>query len=266
MNGPVTRRAFLVGALGAAGVGWIWLRDRGLTTDAAQAPLTTPPTTVPATVSPPTTAATTTTTAAPTTATVAPAVRIEALCRDSWRAAAPTGRFVDHTVERMTVHHTARRLRENRDAPAAIRGHQRFHQTDRGWADIAYHFIIDLEGNVYECRPVTAVGDTATNYDPTGHFLVCCEGDFDSQKLPAAQRTALVNVLAWASAEFGAAPDTIRGHRDLAATSCPGDNLYPLIDTGDLSRAVEEAVAAGGATMEILCGAAAADRVAAIET
>jgi hypothetical protein len=166
----------------------------------------------------------------------------------------------------MTVHHTARLLAENRRAPEAIRGHQRFHQLDRGWPDIAYHFIIDLDGNVYECRPVGAVGDTGTNYDPTGHFLVACEGNFDEQPLPAAQQAALVNVLAWAGTEFAVDPETIRGHRDVAATSCPGDNLYALIDSGDLARAVADSLAAGTVTMEVVCGAEAEDRVAAIET
>ena len=260
----ITRRAFLFAGMGAAAVGWVWLRDRPAVEDAAPSTTAPPSTTdrVTTTVgsAPPTTTTTTTTTA-----TTPPVAHIEALCRDAWGAAPPVGSFQEHEIERMTVHHTARLLSENRDAPAAVRGHQRFHQLDRGWPDIAYHFIIDLEGNIYECRPVSAVGDTGTNYDPTGHFLVCCEGDFNEQPLPAAQEESLVNVLAWAASEFGVSPDTIRGHRDVAATSCPGDNLYPLIESGDLARSVADSLAAGVVTMEIVCGSAAADRIAAIE-
>ncbi len=264
MNTQMTRRAFLFAGAGAAAVGWVWLRDRGAVNQLAAGPATTevPTTTVRTTTAP---AAPATTATTPTTSTSPPVAHIDALCRDAWGAAAPAGGFREHEIEWMTVHHTARLLEENRDAPAAIRGHQRFHQLDRGWSDIAYHFVIDLEGNVYECRPVTAVGDTGTNYDPTGHFLVCCEGNFDEQPLPAAQQKALVDVLAWAAAEFGVAPDTIRGHRDWAATSCPGDNLYPLIDSGDLAGAVADSLAAGTVTMEIVCGPAADERVAVIE-
>jgi hypothetical protein len=264
----MTRRAFLLAGAGAAAVGVVWLRDRPAVSDAAPGTSTTttpvpPTTTVPPTTPPPSTATTVTTTSTSTTS--APAVQVAALCRDSWGAAPPAGEFVEHEIERMTVHHTARLLSENRAAPGAIRGHQRFHQLDRGWPDIAYHFIIDLEGNVYECRPVTAVGDTGTNYDPTGHFLVCCEGDFNEQTVPVAMQQSLVNVLAWAAAEFGADPETIRGHRDVAATSCPGDNLYSLIESGDLARSVAESLAAGSVTMEIVCGASAEERIAAIE-
>ncbi|NND03662.1 MAG: N-acetylmuramoyl-L-alanine amidase [Acidimicrobiia bacterium] len=268
MSGDVTRRAFLFGIIGAAAAGWVWMRDRGLSTDAV--PSTTagqaaPPSTSP--IAPPTTA---TTTAAPATSTsttttsLAP-VRIEALCRDSWGARAGSGNFDEHTIERMTVHHTARRLDQNSDAPRAIRTHQTFHQVDRGWPDIAYHFIIDLDGNVYECRTTSAVGDTGTNYDPTGHFLVCCEGDFNQQELPEAQRNALVDVLAWASGEFDVDPTTIAGHRDVASTSCPGDNLYPLIESGELVDAVRARKANGGAELKVVCGDEAFDRVRSIE-
>lgn len=262
MSGHVTRRTFLAGAVGTAVAAWALLRDRGLATDTTTG-TTTPPTTTPTTAAAPQPPATTATTS--TTSTTAPAVRIEALCRESWGAAAPQGDFRQHSIERLTVHHTARLLPDNRNAPAAVLGHQRFHQLDRGWVDIAYHFIVDLEGNVYECRPVDAVGDTGTNYDPTGHFLVCCEGNFNDQELPAAQEAALVNVLAWAADKFGADPTAIRGHRDLAATSCPGDNLYPGIESGSLAAAVAAVIAAGGAELEVICGSAAADRIAAIE-
>ena len=262
----MTRRAFLFAGASAAAIGWVWLRDRPGVTDAAPA---TPPTVAPpattgrvVTTAPPSPPATATTTTA---TTVAPVAHIEVLCRDAWGAAAPVGGFRSHEIERLTVHHTARLLAENRDAPTAVRGHQRFHQLDREWPDIAYHFIVDLEGNVYECRPVTAVGDTGTNYDPTGHFLVCCEGNFNEQPLPSAQQQALVNVLAWAAAEFKVDPETIRGHRDVAATSCPGDNLYLLIESGDLERAVAESLASGTVTMEIVCGPQALERVATIE-
>ena len=268
----VSRRAFLAGVAGAAAAGWLWLRDSGLQvepdpevatrTEAPASSTASPtPSAEPGTTPPPSTTSTTTSTST----TTAPAVAIAALCRESWAAADPTGDFTSHTIERLTVHHTARLLTDNRNAPAAVRGHQRFHQLDRGWADIAYHFIIDLDGNVYECRPVDAVGDTGTNYDPTGHFLVCCEGDFNSQEIPPAMQAALVDVLAWAAEHFDVGTETIAGHRDWAATSCPGDNLHPLIESGELAAAVDSRIAEGGVQLEVVCGEEAAERVRVIE-
>ncbi|MDH3607325.1 MAG: peptidoglycan recognition protein family protein [Acidimicrobiia bacterium] len=165
----------------------------------------------------------------------------------------------------MTVHHTAAVLDSNRKAPARARAHQRYHMDDRGWIDLAYHFLVDANGHVLEGRPLGAVGDTGTNYDPTGHFLVCAEGDFNQQAIPAAQVAAIADVLAWGAVTFGVPASTIRGHRDWASTSCPGDGFYPLIKEGSLQAAVETRMAAGAPSLSVLCGDAAISRVADIE-
>mgnify|MGYP002065138191 CR=1 FL=1 len=165
----------------------------------------------------------------------------------------------------MTVHHTASVVTDHAAAPSLVREHQRFHQEDRGWLDVAYHFIIDDAGVVYEGRPVEVVGDTATGYDTTGHVLVACEGDFDQQTVPDAQFASLVDVLAWAAETFDIDPATITGHRDWAPTACPGDALYAPIADGSLARLVAASIAAGAPEMHVRCGAEAAAIVAAIE-
>jgi hypothetical protein len=40
---------------------------------------------------------------------------------------------------------------------------------------------VDRNGNIYELRDPEVVGDTATSYDPAGHLLVRCEGNFDKK-------------------------------------------------------------------------------------
>ena len=190
--------------------------------------------------------------------------RVDVLCRRAWGASKPTGEFERHRIKRMTVHHSAVVLSDNRDAPAHIRSHQRSHQA-RGWPDIAYHLVIDRNGNVYEGRPLWAVPDTATDYDPTGHFTVMCEGNFQEQRPSRAQVSALVDVLAWASERFDVAPRTISGHQDHASTACPGASLQRLIDRGEIRRRVKERLAAGGVQVSDLCGAEGRQRVEAIE-
>jgi hypothetical protein len=191
---------------------------------------------------------------------------VQAICKSAWGGREPSGALTSHTIERMTVHHTEAVLRTNRDAPARARAHQRFHMDDRGWADLAYHFLVDANGHVYEGRPVTAVGDTGTNYDPSGHLLVCAEGDFNRQGVSEAQVAAVADVLAWGAVTFGVDASTIRGHRDWApSTTCPGDAFYPLISGGTLEQAVRDRVAGGAPSLSILCGEAAEQRVADIE-
>lgn len=187
---------------------------------------------------------------------------VQRICRTAWGAQPPAGEFTRHQIERLTVHHSAVALRDNRDAPRHLRSYQADHQS-RGWPDIAYHLMVDRRGNVYQGRPTWAVGDSGTPYDPTGHLLVLCIGDFESQRLPAAQLDATVNVLAWAAARFDVSARTIRGHRDHAATKCPGEDLYRYLADGTIRRRV--ARRRGSVAMKDLCGAAGRRRVRRIE-
>ena len=169
-----------------------------------------------------------------------------------------------HTIERLTVHHTAAPLTDNSRAPRALRGHQAYHKS-LGWPDLAYHVAVDADGNIYAGRPTSARGDTATNYDPTGHFLIVAEGDFDSHAIPEAQVEGVALVLAWAAAEYGVSPSTITGHRDWASTSCPGDLFYPLISDGGLEARVAEIMDQGGVDLRVVCDESAFAAVEAIE-
>ena len=173
----------------------------------------------------------------------------------------------EHVVERLTIHHTGVALEENREAPARLRAHQLFHQTDRGWPDLAYHFAIDRNGNIYEGRAPEFRGDTATSYDPTGHFLVVLEGNFDVEPTAEAQLGSLAQLLAWAASRYSVGIDSIKSHRDYAPgeTSCPGDNVYPLIESGELAREVESLLADISFELVFLRGEEAVARVAEIE-
>lgn len=187
------------------------------------------------------------------------------LCRGAWGARPPRPGGRPHTITRMTLHHAGVVLGDNRIAPARLRQHQHFHQAERGWIDIAYHVGIDLNGNIYELRTPKLAGDTATDYDPTGHFLVFCDGDFDQQPISEAQLNSAALVFAWATQTFQVASDTIAGHRDFAETTCPGANLYAHIPSGDLKRRIDDLSAAGTVNLQPVCGPEAAARVAEIE-
>jgi hypothetical protein len=187
------------------------------------------------------------------------------LCRDAWGALPARAGGRPHTITRMTLHHEAVVLGENRNAPRHLRQDQRYHQDTKGWVDIAYHVGVDRDGNIYELRTPEIAGDTATDYDTTGHFLVLCEGDFDKEAVPEAQLHAAALAFAWAAQTFHIAGDTLAGHRDLAQTSCPGANLYAHLSSGDLKRRVNDLLAGGTVNLQRICGSEAAATVAAIE-
>lgn len=193
------------------------------------------------------------------------AVSAQLLCREAWGARPPRPGGKRHTITRMTLHHEAVVLGDNRNAPGRLRKDQQYHQDQKGWIDIAYHVGVDRNGNLYELRNTELAGDTATDYDTTGHFLVLCIGDFDQEAVSEAQLHGTALAFAWAAQNFRIKTDTLAGHRDFAQTSCPGANLYAHLSSGDLKRRIDTLLAGGGVNLERFCGPDAAVRVAAIE-
>ena len=155
----------------------------------------------------------------------------------------------------MTIHHTAAVLGDNRNVTARLRQHQRYHQDEQGWIDIAYHVGVDRNGNIFELRTPDLAGDTATSYDPAGHFLVLCEGDFDQEAVTEAQLDGAALAFAWAVQKFRIATDTLAGHRDVSPdTACPGANLHAHVSSGGLKRRIDDLLAAGTVDLERVWG------------
>ena len=60
----------------------------------------------------------------------------------------------------MTIHHSAVAPPRQHDIVAGFQQHQRYHQDDKGWVDIAYHYAVDRNGNIL-MRDTAIAGDTA---------------------------------------------------------------------------------------------------------
>lgn len=165
---------------------------------------------------------------------------IKILPRSSWNAAEPKP-FPTHVPNRITIHHEGEYLDPNANAAEKIKKTQTWCMgPDRNWADIPYHFLIDLDGNIYEGRNVYTAGETNTTYDPSGHLLLTCMGNFEEQELPEAQLNALIKLAAYCCKKYQIDPETIKGHKDYAETLCPGKNLYPYIHDGYIINKVKE--------------------------
>jgi N-acetylmuramoyl-L-alanine amidase len=244
----VSRRQLLGLAAGAAAVSACSAPDTGLHAHPAEAtPRTSAPQPGTPAAAPPT--AVTTPTAAPVSASAV------LLCRDAWGAqpARPGGK--PHTITRMTLHHSAVVLGDNRNIISRLRQDQRYHQDQLGWIDIAYHVGVDRNGHLYELRDYAIAGDTDTRYDTTGHFLVLCEGNFEQETVSEAQLQGAAHVFAWAAQKFGITSNTLAGHRDVnPGTACPGANLYSHLTSGDLKRRIDNLIISGPVTLQLLCG------------
>lgn len=192
----------------------------------------------------------------------APAVTVAVVSREALglEPAARGGRA--HRIDRITLHHSGVLLDRAADAPARLRAHQRHHR-DQGWVDVAYHYAIDPSGTVYELRDPGIAGDTLTDYDPAGHLLVVCEGDYDRQTPTPAMLASLARFVAAVAAVHGIDPAALSGHRDHAATACPGEALVrelPAVRDGAIGLAAD-----GGPVLALVEGPEASALLAAVE-
>jgi hypothetical protein len=153
--------------------------------------------------------------------------------RSGWNAneALP---FKQHVPIRITVHHDGSRLEITDDAAKKIKNTQVWGMgPDRNWTDIPYHFLIAPDGKIYEGRNVNTVGETATEYDPTGHLLITCLGNFEHQEVRQEQLNSLIRMIAYASKKYNIPVETLSTHRDNSSqTTCPGKNLYKYFENG----------------------------------
>ena len=145
---------------------------------------------------------------------------------------------IAHRITHVTLHHTgdAQPLKPSDDPRAKLRGLQSWGASDRNWWDLPYHYLMDLDGRIYEGRDWHYMGETNTAYDPGGHFLISIIGNYERQEPTAAQLDAIADLMAWALTEFDLPLDRIGGHYNYAATGCPGKNLRKYLEDGTFRR------------------------------
>ncbi|MBI4349979.1 MAG: N-acetylmuramoyl-L-alanine amidase [Elusimicrobia bacterium] len=149
--------------------------------------------------------------------------------RAGWQAAPPREPYTPHEPRYFTLHHTQAHYPATFDrAVAEMRFIQDFHQNGRGWIDIAYHFLIDPAGNIFEGRPIKAVGAHVKNRN-TANIGISIMGDFhppNSDVFTGATRDSFVAVGRYLAGTYEVPVSSFYAHRDLGKTDCPGDDLY----------------------------------------
>jgi hypothetical protein len=159
--------------------------------------------------------------------------------RSGWNAA-DARPYQQHVPVQITVHHEGTRLEVSDSAAKKIRAIQKWGMgPDRNWSDIPYHFLIAPDGTIYEGRNVFTVGETATEYDPTGHLLITCLGNLEEQEVRPEQLSSLIRLIAWCCKKYKLPIETLATHRDHSKqTSCPGRNLYAYFQNGYVKEQV----------------------------
>lgn len=159
--------------------------------------------------------------------------------RDTWGAPRPCASPGYAAVTHLVVHHSAGVNTSNNWAQVVLSIWD-FHVNTRAYCDVAYNYLIDPNGVLYEGRSggnnVIGAHFCSTN---TGTMGVCLLGNFQEVEPTEAMLNTLANVLAWKSCNAAIDPlaksiharsnldlNHICGHRDGCATECPGNNVY----------------------------------------
>lgn len=168
--------------------------------------------------------------------------------RSAWGARPPVATSYGSTVKLAVVHHSdSGNNYSQADVPGILRSIQAFHMDGRGWSDIAYNFVVDKFGGIWEGRDGgidrAVIGAHAQGFN-TNSVGVMVIGDYTAATPSAAAIESVSQVIGWKMAIFGASPGGavaftsggspkypagtaltlpgVVGHQDVGLTSCPG--------------------------------------------
>lgn len=111
---------------------------------------------------------------------------------------------------------------------ASVRAYQNFHMDSRGWNDIAYSFLVDNLGNVFEGRGWFVVGAHTLGHNDTAH-AVCWIGNTEQ---PSEAALASINQLISEAASRCGRALRVQPHSAVYQTTCPGDILRAWLAAG----------------------------------
>ncbi|MEE8410678.1 MAG: N-acetylmuramoyl-L-alanine amidase, partial [Myxococcota bacterium] len=161
--------------------------------------------------------------------------------RSAWGARAAVCSTRDSPKYRMAVHHTAGGTGDG-DFEAKLRQIQAFHLDARGWCDVGYHFLVTVDGVIWEGRQLEHLGAHIRNHN-IGNigmaFVGCFDPGVDCQTAlpnepPGIMIEAGGELLGHLAQHFAMAiSDTrVKGHRQHSGTNtiCPGDNVIDRLD------------------------------------
>lgn len=171
------------------------------------------------------------------------------LSRAQWGANPPKESYDLHEPEAIVVHHSwwpTTGDYSRRGGAETIAAIQTFHQRDRGWNDVGYHYLIGPEGLIFQGRPADVVGAHAV--PNTGKVGICMVGNFDplpeGDPLSKESQDSLRELVVYLADRYDISSNELYGHRNFSSKTCPGDQVYHGLK--DLRRAIWEELGTTG--------------------
>lgn len=160
--------------------------------------------------------------------------------RASWGARPTNCSSLDDPKWRMVIHHSAGPPDIGGSVEDEVRALQSWALDGGTFCDLPYHFMVGIDGTLYEGRPLELLGGHTSGAN-TGNAGMCAMGCYhpggDCPTGNDAVTESLVDALSTLVAALATDwpipidADHVKGHRDYGnATACPGDWLHDRLD------------------------------------
>lgn len=157
--------------------------------------------------------------------------RHEFVPRAEWGARQPSYVNALSAFLRFFVHWAVVKASTDLEAnKAAVRAIQRFHMDVRGWSDIAYSWLVDHAGRIYEGRGFNRAGGHTRGYNSTSEAVCYIGGPGDKPSKAALDAMAAIKNIE-AAAHHNPSVQT-GPHNSVDTTACPGPDLTPWASSG----------------------------------
>jgi hypothetical protein len=146
------------------------------------------------------------------------------------------------------------------ECAADVRAIQAFHMDVNGWCDLGYNYLASADGELWEGRGggddvvgahdghncgSMGVANMGYYHPPYNHLWT--EPQIDAVSELGAWKCDQQGIDPFGAgwyAGYGGVMDNVYGHRDVGATACPGDTIYPRL--GELRSRIDAKLSGGG--------------------
>ena len=137
-------------------------------------------------------------------------------------------------IENLVIHHTAV------SADVGPQTIARYHVDKQGWPGIGYHYYIMADGAIYQTNRLQTISYHVRHANPASVGIALAGNLMGTGPMPRQMESAS-GLLAFLIQRLGLTTDSIKGHRELVATACPGDQWEAgLMWRDDLIQRIDE--------------------------
>ena len=152
------------------------------------------------------------------------------ISRDGWGATNPKRPFTKLSkwrVKGIVLHHSG--VRNGPSGIKAVKAFERHHIFHNGWNGIAYNWLVDEQGVCYEGRGAGVV--SAANRPWNSRTESICYTGWGGDPIPEATKRTIKALIADIQRRYDEKL-WVKGHRDVASTTCPERELYHWLQSG----------------------------------